>query len=124
MGVLGVPLTLDECPPELRPFMNELAAIGRQAKELEAEDDTLAMKYASQGREIPPTKMDRVRLMLEKGVGYDNDRRESQDGRRSVEGRAVAFTNRINGLSLALTKLKAFRERQDDVFKVLAGIGS
>lgn len=106
--------------------MMELAAIGRQAKEIEEQDNELAMKYAQQGREIPPSRMDRVIRMLEDGVGCmtSHGGEEGEGGRRSVEGRAVAFTNRINALSLGMTKLKAFRERQDDVFKVLAGIGS
>ncbi|KAJ7589632.1 hypothetical protein C8J56DRAFT_939103 [Mycena floridula] len=124
VGVLGTPLTLADCPPPLRPFMMELGAIGRQAKEIEEDDDSVAMQLASQGKDIPPTRMDRVRIILEQGVGATRSRRQSQEGRRSVEGRAIAFANRINGLSLGLTKLKQFRERQDDVFKVLAGVGS
>lgn len=124
VGVVGVILTLAECPPELRPFMSELAMIGSQARELEEADNKMAMEYAQRGKDIPPTRMDRVRMMLEQGVGYADGRRDANEGRRSVEGRAVAFTNRINGLSLSLTKLRAFRERQADVFKVLAGIGS
>ncbi|KAJ6508741.1 hypothetical protein C8R45DRAFT_1060072 [Mycena sanguinolenta] len=124
IGVLGTPLTLDRCPPELRPFMAELAAIGRAARELGDEDDAIAMKYAARGEEVPPSRMERVRLMLEQGVGYAQGRRDLEEGRRSVEGRAVSFTNRINALSLGMTKLKAFRERQEDVFKVLAGIGA
>lgn len=124
IGVLGQPLTLDKCPPELRPFMAELAAIGRASRELQEEDDAIAMKHAARGEAIPPTRMDRVRLMLEQGVGYTQGRRDNEEGRRSVEGRAVSFTNRVNALSLAMTKLRAFRERQEDVFKVLAGIGA
>ena len=123
VGVLGQTLTLVDCPKELRPFMMELGAIGRQAKELQEEDDRVAMDHAQRGKELPSTRMDRVRIILEQGVGY-RQRRDSTEGRRSVEGRAVAFANRINGLSLSLTKLKAFRERQNDVFKVLAGIES
>lgn len=124
VGVLGQPLTLADCPRELRPFMAELAAIGQQAKEIEEEDNKTAMDYAQRGEDIPSSRMDRVRLMLEQGVGYAQGRREAEERRRSVEGRAVAFTNRINGLSLGMTRLRAFRERQEDVFKVLAGIGS
>ncbi|KAJ7156949.1 hypothetical protein C8R43DRAFT_410043 [Mycena crocata] len=124
IGVLGQNLTLAQCPPELRPFMAELAAIGRAAREIQDEDDMTAMQYVQRGKKPPPTRMDRVRLMLEQGVGCAQDRRDSDEGRRSVEGRAVSFTNRVNGLSLGMTRLKAFRERQADVFKVLAGIGS
>ncbi|KAF8881318.1 hypothetical protein BD779DRAFT_1445586 [Infundibulicybe gibba] len=120
VGVLGQPLTLDDCPPELRPFMRELAGIGNQAKEIEEDDDKVAMEHAQRGEDIPPSSMERVRTMLREGISA-----QEEDGRRrSVQGRAVAFMNRINGLSLGLTKLRAFRERQDDVFKVLAGIGA
>jgi len=66
--------------------------------------------------------MDRVKAMLEEGVGHDIA--QGSQGRRSVEGRAVAFTNRVNALALGMTRLKAFKERQKDVFKVLGGIGS
>ncbi|KAJ7444874.1 hypothetical protein FB451DRAFT_72629 [Mycena latifolia] len=124
IGVLGQNLTLEQCPPELRPFMAELAAIGHAARELQDEDDATAMTLAAAGKNIPPTRMDRVRMMLEEGVGCAQDRRARDEGRRSVEGRAVSFTNRINALSLGMTRLKAFRERQGDVFKVLAGIGA
>ncbi|KAK1235063.1 hypothetical protein PQX77_001728 [Marasmius sp. AFHP31] len=127
VGVLGTTLALDDCPPELRPFMTELAAIGREARELEEEDTRTALEFAQRGDgtgELPPTRMDRARSMLENGVGCEQRTREEEAGRRSPAGRAVSFVNRINGLSLAMTTLKAFRERQDQVFKVLAGIGS
>ncbi|KAF8072275.1 hypothetical protein FPV67DRAFT_1578687 [Lyophyllum atratum] len=126
LGVLGTPLTLEACPAELKPFMAELAGIGRQAGEMEGEDDERAMGCAERGEEVPVSRMERVRAMLEGGVGYQEGRREGEGegGRRSVEGRAVAFANRINALSLGMTRLRAFRERQEDVFKVLAGIGA
>ncbi|KAK0469404.1 uncharacterized protein EV420DRAFT_1257453 [Desarmillaria tabescens] len=124
VGVLGQPLMLSDCPIQLQPFMMELAAIGRDSKELEAEDDRTAMQYAQQGRDIPAPRMERVRKILEEGVGYSDRHRDEANGRRSVEGKAVAFANRINALSLGMTKLKAFRERQEYVFTVLAGIGS
>nr|GAT60024.1 predicted protein [Mycena chlorophos] len=126
VGVLGKELTLGQCPPPLRPFMCELAAIGQAARTLEEEDNATAMKCAQRGKPIPPTRMDRVRMMLELGVGSSRPPGASveEEGRRSVEGRAVSFTNRINALSLGMTRLKAFRERQQDVFTVLAGIGT
>lgn len=122
VGVLGQELKLASCPQELRPFMVEIAAIGKQAKELQEDDDRVALDYARHGRDLPPTKLERVRIILEEGIGYGRRRRDSNESRRSIEGRAVSFANRINGLSLSLTKLRQFRERQDDVFKVLAGI--
>jgi len=101
--------------------MVELGAIGRLAKEVEEEDTEEAMKLAQQGEDIPPPRMERVKTMLEEGIGHDSN--SGSQTRRSVEGRAVTFTNRVNALALGLTRLKSFRERQKDVFKVLAGIG-
>ena len=124
IGVLGKSLTLAECPHELRPFMAELAAIGHQAKTIEEEDNQTAMALAQRGKDIPLSRLDRVKMMLEEGIGYEQGLQEAQNGRRSVEGRAVAFTNRVNSLSLGMTRLKAFRERQNDVFKVLASVGA
>jgi len=122
VGVLNTPLKMEDCPAPLRRFMLELAAIGRQAVELQELDDARAMKYASRGQDIPTSRIERVKELLVEGVGCST-RHDSDDGKRSVEGRAVAFANRINGLSLALNHLKAFKDRQGDVFKVLAGIG-
>lgn len=147
VGVLGNTLTIAECPRELRPLMQELGGIGTQAQEMEREDNELAIRLVEEGEDVPSlSRLDRVKLVLEEGVGYEYDLRQGASssgqrngnattvgrgnrpsvntGRRSVEGRAVAFANRINALSLQMTRLKAFRERQDDVFKVLAGIGS
>jgi hypothetical protein len=128
VGVLGRELTLAQCPPELRHFMAELGSIGRLAKEMDEQDTEEAMRLAQNGKDIPLPRMDRVKKLLEEGVGHDVPLSPShvlQDqGRRSVEGRAVAFTNRVNALALGLTRLRAFQERQRDVFAVLAGIGS
>ncbi|KAG7089027.1 hypothetical protein E1B28_010738 [Marasmius oreades] len=126
VGVLGTTLSVDECPSEFRPFMLELGVIGREAKGMEEEDQLMAVEYAQRGGgmgEIPATRMDRVKSMLVNGVGNEQRRREEDEGRGSPAGRAVAFANRVNGLSLALTNLKTFRERQEEVFRVLAGIG-
>ena len=127
IGILGKRLTVSECPKELRPFMIELSAIGKQAKSMDEEDNQYAMKLAQQGRsdDIPLSRLDRVRLVWEKGVGYEHDHDDGGGGgRRSLEGRAVSFANRVNALGLALTKLKPFKERQEYVFEVLGGIGS
>jgi len=56
-------------------------------------------------------------IVVATGVGV------RRDGRRSTEGRAVAFANRVNALALAMTRLPQFKERQDEVFRVLAGVG-
>ena len=60
---------------------------------------------------------------LEKSVGYDDDRDgDNRWGRRSVEGRAVAFANKVNAFGLALTKIKQFRER-NMFLKCWVGLG-
>ena len=124
LGVHGVPLTLAECPAPLRPLMRELAAIGREAALIEEEDTMEAVRLVQEGcNEVPVPRLERARLLLERGAGYDVGERGGSCGRRSAEGRAVAFANRVNALALAMTRLPQFRERQDDVFKVLAGVG-
>lgn len=103
--------------------MLELIGIGRRAKEMIDEDDSSAVEHIQRGEDVPEeTRMERVRGILLEGCGYER-RRVDGGGRRSVEGRAVAFANRIGELALKMTGLEAFRERQDMVFKVLAGIG-
>lgn len=124
-GVMGHELTLAECPRDLKPFMMELAAIGREAREVAEEDDQRAIQCVSQGRPPPTPILDRTKQVLMGGVGSERDSVDETEGRRaSVEGRAVQFANRINGLSLGMTRLRAFRERQDEVFKVLAGFAT
>ncbi|KAF7791688.1 hypothetical protein EIP86_002711 [Pleurotus ostreatoroseus] len=132
-GVLGKELTLSECPSELRPFMQELCDIGQAVHLMEEEDSEAVVKALSEGQEPPLPRLDRVREVLKGGVGwaYDENRdSDSENGhdrsirRRttSTENRAVAFANRINALALGMTKLRAFRERQEAVFKVLIGV--
>ncbi|KAH9983751.1 hypothetical protein BJV77DRAFT_1041342 [Russula vinacea] len=102
IGVRGVPLTLADCPATLR----------REAAHIEEEDTVEAIRLVQEGRdgEVAVPRLERARLF---GSG----------GRRSTEGRAVAFANRVNALALAMTRLPQFKERQDAVFKVLAGVG-
>lgn len=123
VGVLGTPLRLVDCPTEMRPFMQEMISIGLQAREIEQTDNETAMQYAQRGEDIPEPILGRVKVILELGVGHERDQGR-REGRMSIEGRAVTFANRINALSLAMTKLRAFKERQEYVFKILAGIGS
>ena len=138
-GVLDKTLALSECPPELRPFMKELCEIGKMARDVVEDDTMIVVKALSEGKAAPAPRMDRVREVIRGGVGwaYDDDHEReghngttngaNRDSRRrttSTENRAVAFANRINALALSMTKLRAFRERQDTVFKVLAGVSS
>ena len=124
MGVRGVPLTLADCPAPLRQLMDEFSAIGREAVHIEEEDTMEAIRLVQEGREgeVALPRLERARLLLERGAGYDVDGGRN-GGRRSAEGRAVAFANRVNALALAMTRLPQFKERQDEVFKELAGVG-
>jgi hypothetical protein len=133
IGVLGQELTVADCPNELKAFMTELAALGKLAGEMQEEDTEEAMRLAQRGEGVPVPRMERVEEALEKGVSLGGEsgsaRRlvrnlaDRQEARRSVQGRALGFANRVNALSLRLTQLKAFKERQSEVFKVLAGVG-
>jgi hypothetical protein len=143
VGVLRQELDVGQCPDELKPFMVELGRIGKEASKVEEEDTMEAMRLAERGGDIPVPRMERVKAMLEKGVGYDGgdvglehvasegtfaDARIGNEGENGRETRnavwsVVAFANRVNALSLGLTSLAAFRERQDEVFRVLGGSG-
>jgi hypothetical protein len=105
--------------------MSEFAMIGREAAHIEEEDTMEVIRLVQEGREgeVAVPRLERARLLLERGAGYDVDGGGGGSGRRSAEGRAVAFANRVNALALAMTRLPQFKERQDEVFKVLAGVG-
>jgi len=124
-AVMGQKLTVGMCPPELKPFTAEVIAIGAAVKEYEAEDNAEAIEAMSRGGEPREPRIERTKKVLECGVGY-NRRGEADrnSSRRSLQGRAVSLANRINALALGMTRLKAFRDRQSDVFSVLAGLGT
>ncbi|KAG9010970.1 hypothetical protein FRB95_004417 [Tulasnella sp. JGI-2019a] len=144
-AVLGTELKLGDAPQNYRPLMQELQRIGTRSRELEAEDDARAMELLSASDDaLPEPRMDRVRKMLVKGVargweelhsdeeagamadaGQHSQRRREGGQRRgsrsqSPAGTALELTNRINALALGMTKLPAFKERQNSIFKVLA----
>lgn len=136
-GVLGQALALRDCPGALRPFMLELCSIGKALHEMEEHDSDATVRALQRGEEPPVPRLERVYEILEKGVGHAHRASDADVGRgprdgpaelrrrrTSTEGRAVAFANRINALALGMTKLRAFRERQEQVFQVLAGVGS
>ncbi|KAI6025725.1 hypothetical protein F5J12DRAFT_445782 [Pisolithus orientalis] len=123
VGILGRELTLQECPHELKPLMAELVSIGHSARQMTEEDDLFAAQCLQGGEELPESRLERVKKMLEGGVGYDQAQGDDESDRRSIEGRAVVFTNRINALGLGILQIKSFRERQAEVFKVLGVIG-
>lgn len=128
-AVMGQQLKIQMCPREYRPFLIELVAIGSAVKDCEAEDDADAVDIISKGGVPPEPRMERTKKVLENGVGYDTRRARGRGAMntnrpRSVRGRALTLANRINALALGTTRIKAFRERQNDVFSVLAGLGS
>lgn len=122
--VRGTRLTVAECPAPLRPLMREFVAIGGEAARIEDEDTEAALALAQEGLTVPVPRLERARMLLERGAGYDVQEEERDaSGRRSAEGRAVAFANRVNALALGMTRLPQFRERQAEVFRVLAAVG-
>jgi hypothetical protein len=122
--VRGRRLTLDECPAQLRPLMREFVAIGMEAERIEEDDTEVAIALAQQDRAVPVPRLERARMLLERGAGYDvREGERDTGGRRSTEGRAVAFANRVNALALGMTRLPQFKERQAEVFRVLAAVG-
>jgi len=127
-AVMGQKVTMEMCPRELQPFTRELMAIGATANETEAQDNADAIEVISRGGEPPEPRMERTKKVLENGVGYDRQQRDDGEdrssSRRSIRGRAVTLANRINALALGMTRLQAFRDRQNDVFSVLAGLGA
>jgi hypothetical protein len=122
LGVLGAELTETACPPLLRPLLRELAALGHAFHAWEEEDSLVAAEALSHGKEPPVPRAERVRAILELGAGMVETANAHNDRRRSPEGRALALANRINGLALTMMNLKPFKERQEEVFKVLVGV--
>ncbi|KDQ08726.1 hypothetical protein BOTBODRAFT_118235 [Botryobasidium botryosum FD-172 SS1] len=122
-GVLGKDIVLADCPAELKPFFRELVSISHRAAEIGEEDDQRLIRKLERGStNIPEPRMERLRRMLERGVGYAAMEEAERTGRSaSPEGTVMQLANRVNALALGMSKLAAFRERQDVVFKVLAG---
>lgn len=125
-GGVGMQLTVGECPDALKPLMVELGDIGKQVKKIRSEDTEAAIEAAQRGDEPRVPRLDYLRRMLQEGVGCDRDASngngEHRGRRSSVEGRTVAFSNRINALALNISKVKTFRERQHEVFEILSAV--
>ncbi|KAG1835146.1 hypothetical protein EV424DRAFT_1468266 [Suillus variegatus] len=115
-------LTPDTCPEPLRPFMMELIAIGRDAQVMQDEDNEATIKAIERGDEdIPEPRFERVQAIIINGVRVSGSTADDRcrTRKRSVEGRAVAFANRVNALGLSISRIKAFRDREKEVFDVL-----
>ncbi|KAJ1307152.1 hypothetical protein OPQ81_001269 [Rhizoctonia solani] len=81
-AILGQELTLEACPPPLRPLMAEFAAIGESAKEIAEEDNRRAMYLAERGMDIPEPRIDRLKRTLQTGVAVQ--RQEEHATRRNT----------------------------------------
>jgi hypothetical protein len=123
IGVLGAALTLDRCPPPLRPLMAEFSALSKTAKAMDEEDSVRAAQALAAGEEPAPPRLDRVRKVLSVGAGLESEGVREGEARRSEEGTVLTFANRISALAMRMTELRPFRERQDEVFRVLVGVG-
>ena len=125
-GGVGMQLTIGECPDALKPLMVELADIGKQVKKIRKEDTDAAIDAAQRGDRPTVPRLDELKRILQDGVGCDRGP-DACDGeqlarRESIEGRTVAFSNRINALALNISKVKTFRERQNEVFEILSAV--
>ena len=106
--VRGRRLTVTECPAPLRSLVREFVAIGLEAERIEEEDNEAAIALAQQGRAVPVPRLERARMLAEHGAGYDvrdSEGERDMGGRRSAEGRAVAFANRVDAVALGTTRL-------------------
>ncbi|KAG2146091.1 uncharacterized protein EDB93DRAFT_1286193 [Suillus bovinus] len=117
----GHKLTPDTCPEPLRPFMMELIAIGRDAQVMQDEDNEETIKAIERGDgDIPEPRFERVQAIIIDGVRVDGGTAgRCRARKRSVEGRVVTFANRVNALGLSISRIKAFRDREKEVFDVL-----
>lgn len=114
----GHKLTPDTCPEPLRPFMMELIAIGRDAQVMQDEDNEATIKAIERGDEdIPEPRFERVQAIIINGVRVSGSTADDRcrTRKRSVEGRAVAFANRVNALGLSISRIKAFRDREGSI---------
>lgn len=122
----GLQITIGECPEALQPLMVELGDIGKQAKKFGKKDTEATIDAIQRGDDPPIPRLERLRRMLQEGVGYDRrpgtDNGEQLCRRESVEGKTVSFSNRINTLALNISKIKTFRERQSEVFEILSAV--
>jgi hypothetical protein len=112
IGVGGQRFALAECPQEWKPFVKELADIGMQAKEIEAEDLQAAEQQRQRREYVPISRMEMVRTMLL----YDGNG-PARGGRAGNE--AMLFVGRVRALSKGIMSLYTFKERQGVIFNVL-----
>ena len=69
--VCGRRLTVTECPAPLRLLMREFVTSGLEAERIEEEDTEAAIALAQQGPAVPVPRLERARILVEHGAGYD-----------------------------------------------------
>lgn len=111
---------LNETPVYLRPFLTKLVEVSEAAKSISEEDDQRAIQEAIEGSVTSEPRLGRLRVRLESGLGDADETARAA----SVEHSVTNLANAINALSLEMATLPAFRERQAEVFKILASVTS
>ncbi|KZT60537.1 hypothetical protein CALCODRAFT_411650, partial [Calocera cornea HHB12733] len=129
-GVLGRVIREEEVPLDqgYRAFMAQLVRIALRAQLMSEEDDARAVRYLAQDRALPTPRLDRLRKQLLEGAGAGlaGDGAGSTDAdadarAHTPSGTVTALANRINVVALQWVRLRAFRDRQGEVFDVLSG---
>ena len=95
-------------------------------KRIEGEDAESVIALAQRRCTVPVPRPERARMLLERGAWYDmreGEREWDMSGRRTAEGRAIAFANRVNAFVLGMTRVPQFKERHAEVFRVLVAVG-
>jgi hypothetical protein len=123
VGVLGATLTIDRCPQPLRPLMSEFGELSKAARSMDEEDSVAAVQALADGGEPRTPRVERARNILAAGAGIEADGARESETRRSEEGTTLSFANRVSALTMRMTELRPFRERQEEVFRVLVGVG-
>jgi hypothetical protein len=111
----------EDCPPEYGVFFRKLLGLFRRLRIMAEADDRDAVRVAEDrlGDEFgssglsTETRIERLKRRLEEGIGH-------QSG--SPGGTVAELANAIGRLALGMCQLPGFVERQDEVFKVLAGL--
>jgi hypothetical protein len=111
----------EDCPIEYAVFFRKILGLFRRVRILAEADDRDAVRLAEEGElgdrleaEIPTeTRLERLKRRLEEGVAHQSS---------SPGGTVAELANAIGRLALGMCQLPNFVQRQDEVFKVLAGL--
>ena len=111
---------------DYRCFIQELIGIGQQGRKIAEADDDRAIACVARGKDLPTTRMDRLRQILEKGVGYvdESGKIRGEDRLEREFGKTMAFALRINQLTMKVVKMKSLfkSENAGEILNILAGL--